>query len=185
LSRHVRGACFVDYLQMVRVLKDVDWRRVLRIDELAFVQQRIDAKAWYPMASFERLSLAILSQAGSPSVESIRLRGVLSARTLTKAHAKLVAENDPVETLMRVSVFRATMFDFPTFEVPVLNDGQARLEIAYGMSAPAEEATCQQTIGFCEGMLGLAGAKGTRVELGACSWQGATYTEVLLQWDPG
>ena len=167
---------------MVRAQKFVSWPRILRVDELAFVHQRIDVNAWYPMSSFERLNLAILSQTEYPSMDAVRLRGVLSARAFTKAGANLVAANDPVETLMRVRVFRSTLFDFSTFEVPAISEGQARLEIRYGMSARAEEATCQQTIGFCEGVLGLAGAKGIRTVVGSCSWQGAEQTEVLLEW---
>jgi hypothetical protein len=167
---------------MIRQLKDVDWMGALRVEDYAFVQQRIEPEAWYPMASFERLGLAILSQAQAPGMDGVRLWGLFSANSFVKTHPTLVAKGDPVETLMRLKVMRSTMFDFTAFDIPTLTEGHALVTIAYQMSAPAEEAACHQTIGFCEGVLGLAGAKKVRAEFTERAWSGAARTSASFDW---
>ena len=62
MTRRVRGSFFVEYVRMLRRRKDVDWSEVLTPEDLPCLEQRIEADAWYPMESFERLGLAILSK---------------------------------------------------------------------------------------------------------------------------
>lgn len=167
---------------MIRRRKDVDWMHTLRVEDLALVQQRIVAEAWYPMSSFERLGLAILSHFGGAGLDAVRMWGHFSAQQFTRDHLTLVAPNDPVETLMRLKVQRATLFDFPAFDIPTLIDGHAIITIKYGMSAIAEEAACHQTMGFCEGILSLAGARNVKGVLLELAWLGAPQTSLALDW---
>jgi hypothetical protein len=167
---------------MIRRRKDVDWMGALKVDDLALVQQRIDPQVWYPMASFERLGLAILANFDGAGFEAVRLWGSFSANHFAQAHPTLVAPNDPVETLMRLKVVRATLFDFPAFDIPTLTDGHAVVSINYQMGPVAEEAACHQTLGFCEGVLALTGAQRIRGALGERSWLGAPLTTVVLDW---
>jgi hypothetical protein len=169
---------------MIRRRKDVDWLRALRVEDLALVQQRIVLDAWYPMSSFERLGLAILENFGGAGFEAVRLWGNFSAQQFAHDHANVVAANDPVETLMRLKVQRATLFDFPAFDIPTLIDGHALVTMTYGMGPIAEEAACHQTLGFCEGVLALAGAREIKGALGELSWLGAPHTALLLDWQP-
>jgi hypothetical protein len=169
---------------MIRRRKDVDWMGTLRVEDLALVQQRIVLEAWYPMSSFERLGLAILANFQGPGLEAVRFWGNLSAQQFAKDHPSLVAADDPVETLMRLKVQRATLFDFPAFDIPTLTDGHAVVATSYGMGAIAEEAACHQTLGFCEGVLAQAGARLIKGALGELSWLGASQTTLLLDWQP-
>jgi hypothetical protein len=182
LERHVRGSFFVEYVRMIRRRKDVEWMRTLRVEDLALVQQRITPEAWYPMSSFERLGLAILANFESAGLDAVRMWGHFSANQFAREHPSLVAEGDPVETLMRLKVQRATLFDFPAFDVPTLIEGHAVLTLSYGMGPVAEEAACHQTLGFCEGVLALAGAEGIQGALDERSWHGAGHTSLLLDW---
>jgi len=79
-------------------------------------------------------------------------------------------------------VMRSTMFDFAAFDVPTLTEGHALVTIAYQMSPLAEEAACHQTIGFCEGVLGLSGAKKVRTHFTERSWSGDARTSATLDW---
>lgn len=167
---------------MIRRRKDVDWMGKLRVEDLALVQQRVDPDAWYPMASFERLGLAILENFDGAGLDAVRLWGTYSAHQFVRDHAGLVAPQDAVETLMRLKVQRATLFDFPAFDIPTLTDGHAVVSMAYGMGQVAEEAACHQTLGFCEGALALAGARGIQGALGERSWLGAASTALILDW---
>jgi hypothetical protein len=167
---------------MIRRRKDVDWMRTLRVEDLALVQQRIALEAWYPMSSFENLGLAILANFQGAGLEAVRLWGNFSAHQFVRDHTTLLAPGDPVETLMRLKVQRATLFDFPAFDIPTLIDGHAVLSISYGMGAIAEEAACHQTMGFCEGILELAGARNIQGALSERAWLGAPHTSLILDW---
>jgi hypothetical protein len=167
---------------MIRRRKDVDWMRTLRVEDLALVQQRIIPEAWYPMSNFERLGLAILANFESAGLDAVRLWGSFSATQFAGEHPSIVAEDDPVETLMRLKVQRATLFDFPAFDIPTLTEGHAVLTVNYGMGAVAEEAACHQTLGFCEGVLTLAGAVRIQGALSERSWLGAPHTTLHLDW---
>jgi hypothetical protein len=84
---------------------------------------------------------------------------------------------------MRLKVLRATLFDFPAFAVPMLDEGHAYVDIHYQMGHLAEEAACHQTMGFCEGVLSLAGASRVKATFTACAWHGAGKTRMELTWD--
>jgi hypothetical protein len=168
---------------MIRRRKDIDWMRTLRVEDSALVQQRIDPDAWYPMASFERLGVAILQNFEGAGLDAVRMWGTFSAHQFVREHPSLVAPSDPIETLMRLKVQRATLFDFPAFDMPTLIDGHAIVSATYHMGPVAEEAACHQTLGFCEGMLALAGARNVKGALGELSWLGAPHTALVLNWE--
>jgi hypothetical protein len=56
------------------------------------------------------------------------------------------------------------------------------LNVNYGMGAVAEEAACHQTLGFCEGVLSLAGARAIQGAFGERSWLGTALTALVLDW---
>lgn len=169
---------------MIRRRKDVNWMAELRVEDLALVQQHITPETWYPMASFERLGLAILANFEGAGLDAVRLWGSYSAHQFVRDHATALAADDPVDTLMRLRVQRATLFDFPAFDIPTLTDGHAVVTMSYGMGAAAEEAACHQTMGFCESIVSLAGGQDVRASLGELSWLGAPHTTLLLDWAP-
>jgi hypothetical protein len=108
----------------------------------------------------------------------------MSAAQLRAAHPMLLAEGDPVETVNRFRVLRATYFDFEALTVPMLHDGEAQIIIHYYMGMPAEQAASLQTQGFFEGLLELAGAKQIRSTFRETSWSSSTRTLLDLRWDP-
>ncbi len=157
--------------------------RELRVEDLALVQQRIDAEAWYPMASFERLGIAILQHFEGAGLDGVRMWGTFSAHQFVREHPAVLSRGDAVETLMRLKVQRATLFDFPAFDIPTLSEGHAVVTANYRMGQVAEEAACHQTLGFCEGMLASAGARNVRGALRELSWLGAPHTALALDWE--
>jgi hypothetical protein len=169
---------------MIRRRRDVSWQDILLPEDFGYLQQHIEAEAWYPMASFERLGVAILTELQGVTLEGVRMWGRLSASQYGEDHPELVAPGDPMDTLMRLKVLRSTLFDFPAFDIPMLNDGQAHVVITYHMGPVAEEAACHQTMGFCEGILSLAGATAVRGDFRERSWEGNPRTCVALEWEP-
>ena len=169
---------------MIRRRKDVEWARRLVADDIEYLTQRIEPEDWYPMETFERFGLAILSELGGSMLEAVQAWGRLSAEQYSAEHRDLVAPNDPIESLMRLKVLRSTFFDFPAFDVPMLNDGHAHVVIRYHMGPTAEEAACYQTMGFCEEILMLAGAGDVRASFEERSWTGDRRTLCSLEWRP-
>jgi hypothetical protein len=184
-SRNVKGVLFADYVRMIRGRKDVDWTRHLPVADLQLVAQRIEPNGWYPMASFERLGNAILREIAQGALEAVRMWGRFSVDQLRAATPQLVSEGDPVETLMRFRVLRATYFDFEALQVPVLNDEQAEILITYHMGATAEEAASYQTMGFFERLLEIAGASRVFAQFAERSWTGDARTLLELSWQSG
>jgi len=180
-ARHVRGRFFAEYVRMIRGRKGVAWERLLGPEDLRWVHVQVEPEGWYPMDVFERLGVAILDGLEGATLDAVRLWGRFSASQYA-AERPLVADGDPVESLMRLKVVRNTLFDFPAFDIPTLAPDHAEVHIGYGMGHRAEEAACVQTMGFCEGVLDLAGARDVSACLASRVWAGDARTQLLLDW---
>lgn len=167
---------------MLRRRKDVPWKDVLPEGDVAFLQGSVDFDRWYPMTTFERMGVAILTHIEGATLDSVQLWGRLSVSEHARQHPGLIVEGEPAETLMRLKVLRATLFDFPAFDISELSADHARVVINYHMGAVAEEAACRQTLGFCEGALLLSGATDVRVAIEERAWRGAPTTLTSLEW---
>jgi len=182
MARRVRGRFFAEYVRMIRRRKDVEWARWLVAEDITYLSQHIESDDWYPMETFERLGIAILSEFHGATLDAVRSWGRLSAGHYGVEHPDLIAPNDPVESLMRLKVLRSTLFDFPAFDIPMLNDSHAHVVVTYHMSSLAEEAACHQTMGFCEEILSLSGATDVRAEFQERSWTGDARTLCSFEW---
>jgi hypothetical protein len=182
LSGQVKGTLFVDFVRMIRSQKGVDWKAHLLPRDMDYLEQRIEPTEWYPMETFERFGIAILKEVADGEVESVRMWGRFSVEDLARQHEGLVVEGDPRESLMRFKVLRASFFDFEAIEIPMLLDNEAHVSISYGMSDLAEEAASNQTMGFFERLLEIAGATDVQAEFESRSWAGDPQTVVKLSW---
>ena len=182
MGRNVKGILFADYVRMIRSHRDVDWAKYLFLEDAAYLTKLVDPDGWYPMATFERLGNAILAEVAKNDLQAVRMWGRFSVDALRAANPVLVVEGDPIETLMRFRVLRATYFDFEALEVPMLVEGQAQVVIRYYMGNTAEEAASLQTMGFFERLLELAGADEVYARFTTRSWAGDERTLLELSW---
>lgn len=180
--RNVKGVLFADYVRMMRGHKGVDWKRHLEEADVAFLSQRIDPAGWYPMTSFERMGNAILAEVAGGDVDLARMWGRVSVDQLRASMPTLVAENDPLETLMRFRVLRSTFFDFEPLDVLGASPDHAAIQIRYHMGDQAEEAASLQTMGFFERLLVVAGADSVNAKFKSRSWAGDERTLLELHW---
>ena len=180
--RHVKGILFVDYVRMLRGHKGVDWGATLPREDAELLKAKIDPEAWYPMASFERMGNLILRHVAHNDMAAVRMWGRFSVDQLRHANPMLVAPGDPIETLNRFRVMRATFFDFDALTVPMLHDDEAQIVVHYHMGMPAEEAATLQTLGFFERLLEVAGASEVEASVRDKSWEGASRTLLTLHW---
>lgn len=174
---------FIDYVRMLRSRKDVNWSSSLAPQDMEFLAQRIASDQWYPMETFERMGLAILAEIAGGDITAVKEWGRSSIDGLRVTHPELVTPGDARETLMKFHVLRTGFFDFPALIVNEINDGEASLQIAYQMGILAEEAASNQTMGFFERLLELAGAKSPRVLFASRSWAGDAVTVLELGWE--
>ena len=180
--RQVKGILFVDYVRMLRGHKGVDWATRLPPEDLPYLNAHIEPDGWYPMATFERLGNQILHFVAKDDLQAVRMWGRFSVDVLRSKYPMLLAQGDPIETVNRFRVLRATFFDFEALEVPMLHDDEAEVVIRYHMGMPAEEAAAMQTLGFFERLLELAGAKNVEARLRQRSWVGDPRTLLVLRW---
>lgn len=181
-SRHVRGSLFLDYVRMLKARREVEWSPRLPPEDLPYLSERIDPAGWYPMATFERLGLLILELIAGGDLDAVRVWGEATVRTLAARHPDVLVDRDPRESLMRFHVVRRTLFDFEAATITQLHDTEARIRIAYGMSPPAEEAACHQTMGFFQGLVELAGGRDVAARFVERSWEGAEGTALVVTW---
>lgn len=181
----MRGLLFADYVRMVRSKKDVPWDKHLTAEDLALLAARIEPDGWYPMATFERLGLAILAEVARGQLEGVRMWGRFQVASVRAGFPHLLAEGEPRETVMRFGVLADSFFDYGALEVVSVSDDHARIAIAYGMSPAAEETASFQSMGFFEGLLELAGAREVSARFAERAWDGAERTLLDLHWAPG
>lgn len=179
----MKGVLFADYVRMLRGRKDIDWAARLPREDHPFLRVKIDGNGWYPMDSFERLGNAILAEIAGSDLDAVRMFGRFSVDTLRALQPELVADGDPLDTLMRFRVLRATYFDFEALEIPMATDGAAHIVIRYHMGAMAEEAASYQTMGFFERLLEIGGAQNVYARFLERSWIGDARTLLEVTWD--
>ena len=167
---------------MIRGQKSVDWKAHLQPEDMRYLGERIDPAGWYPMASFERMGNGILAEIASGDVEAARMWGRISVDQLRAKEPMLVAEGDPLETLMRFRVMRATFFDFEALAVRSAITDHASIMIHYHMGAVAEEGASYQTLGFFERLLEIAGATSVMATFVRKSWDSDPDTRLELHW---
>jgi hypothetical protein len=182
VKRNVRGILFADYVRMMRGRKDVEWSTLVPREDLFYLRSQIEPDEWYPMETFERFGNAILTKIAGGQLDAVRMWGKMSVDTLASANPLLVAPGDPVDTMMRFRVQRATYFDFEALEVPTLAPGHAEVVIHYYMGARAEEAASYQTMGFFERLIELAGGSEIVARFTTCAWVRGTRTVLKLDW---
>jgi hypothetical protein len=184
MAGHVRGSLFAEYVRMLRARKGVDWPERLPPEDLPYLAARIDPDGWYPMATFERFGLQILELVADGDLDAVRAWGHMTVRALASRQPDLLVEGDPRESVMRFHVLRQSLFDFAAATILRLHDGEARLQVAFGMSPAAEEAASHQTLGFFEGLLELAGAEDVQADFASRRWAGDASTTLQLCWRP-
>jgi hypothetical protein len=168
---------------MLRSRSDVDWSKRLAPPDLGYLVQRIDGEGWYPMETFERMGVAILTEIADGSLESARMFGRASIDWLCQSYGNLVAPGDPRDSIMRFQVLRRSFFDYPALALGAVADGEASVLVCYAMGPVAEEAACWQTLGFFERLLEVAGAKEVKAWFGSRGWKGDLFTTIELRWE--
>ena len=180
--RRVKGTLFVDYVRMMRSHKSAEWSKYLSGDDLRFLDERIAPDGWYPMDTFERMGLAVLAEVAQGDIQLSRSWGKAQMEWLIVQNPGLVALGDPCDTLMRFRVLRNSFFDYPALEIRAISDGEAAVEVTYGMSPTAEQAASLQTMGFFERMLEYAGAQTVTAWFSTQSWTRDPVTTLQLRW---
>lgn len=168
-GRHVRGVLYVDYVRMLR-RQVPTWRDVLSSADAALVAERVDVDAWYPMASFERMGLAILDHVVRGEVDSIRLWGRQQVQAILAYLPALRVDDDPRDAIMRFQTFLSSLFDFPAVVLDGVEDEEALVRVDYGMGPRAEEAATMQTVGFFEELVTASGGREATGRLRSRSW---------------
>ena len=181
---HVKGVLFADYVRMLRAHRGRALSDFLGPEELAYLDQTIDLDAWYPMDAFEQLGLAIFEAIAEGDLGLVREWGRASVARVVGAHQRVLASGDPRESLMRFFVLRRSLFDYEALTMLQLCDASASIGVEYGMHPLAEQAAAVQTMGFFEGLIGLAEGCDVHAEFLETSWRGDRQTIIGFTWQP-
>jgi hypothetical protein len=181
---HVKGVLFADYVRMLRAHRGRSWREFLLPEDLPYLQRTIDPEEWCPMETFERLGLAVFQAIAEGDLGLVRDWGRASVARLVASHQHVLVQGDPRESLMRFFVLRRSLFDFEALTMLQLCDSSASIGVEYGMMPLAERAAAVQTMGFFEGLIGLAEGSDVSGEFLESSWRGDRQTIIGFSWHP-
>ena len=179
---HVKGVLFADYVRMLRAHRGRTLQEFLHPSDFAYLEQEIGPRAWYPMEVFERLGLAIFQAIAEGDLGLVRDWGRASVARVVGNNESVIVPRDPRESLMRFFVLRRSLFDYEALSMLQLCDESASIGVEYGMSPLAERAAAVQTMGFFEGLIGLAGARDVNAEFLESSWRGDRQTVIGFRW---
>ena len=179
---HVKGVLFADYVRMLRAHRSRTIQEFLEPGDLAFLDDEINPDRWYPMEVFERLGLAIFQAIAEGDLGLVRDWGRASVARVVGANEQVIVPRDPRESLMRFFVLRRSFFDYEALSMLQLCDESASIGVEYGMSQLAERAAAVQTMGFFEGLIGLAGGREVQAEFVESSWRGDRQTIIGFAW---
>ena len=180
--KHVCGSLFVDYVRLIRSRKDIDWSRYLEPEDSGFLQGRVDDSAWYPIATYERFGVGILSAVAGNSLATVRMWGQFQVDAMLRLRPDILEVGDPGESLMRVVVHRKGFFDYDVLTVKEILDDHARLQLNYAMNGVAELAACSQTLGALEELVRRAGGQNVRAAFTERTWEGDARTVLEINW---
>jgi len=176
---------FVDYVRMLR-RQLPSWREVLSPADAELVSGRVDVDAWYPMASFERLGVAILEHVVRGEHDSIRLWGRQQVQAILTYLPALKSDDDPRDSVMRFHTFLSSLFDFSTVSIDSADDQEAVLRVGFGMCPAAEEAATWQCVGFFEELVAASNGREATGRLLRRSWLlGEPETTFAVTWVMG
>jgi len=181
---HVKGVLFADYVRMLRAHRGRTLDEFLHRADFAYLDEEIDPLAWYPMAVFERLGLAIFQAIAEGDLGLVRDWGRASVARVVGSNESVIVPGDARESLMRFFVLRKSFFDYDALSMQELSDESASIGVEYGMSPLAERAAAVQTMGFFEGLIGLAGGCSVHAEFLESSWRGDRQTIIGFRWLP-
>ena len=180
--RHVRGVLFVDYVRMLRRQLGKDFAQQLIAEDQLVLNQRVETDHWYPMATFERLGLLILSKVVGPETDAIRLWGRSQVDAILQWLPDLTEAGNARDSVMRFQVFLSSLFDFDAVSIVGVDDESATITVGYGMGAQAEEAAAWQTVGFFESLVTACGGAGVVSRLVSSGWVEGRATTFELHW---
>jgi CheY-like chemotaxis protein len=173
---------YVDYVRMLRRQLHA-WREVLAPGDAELVAARVDVDAWFPMAQFERLGLAILEHVVRGEHDAIRLWGRQQVQAILAFLPILKTDNDPRESVMRFQNFLTSLFDFEAVTLDSVDDEEAVVRVRYGMCPKAEEAATWQTVGFFEELVSSSGGREAAGHLRSRAWlPGEPPTAFSVSW---
>lgn len=181
--RQVRGFLFADYVRTIRRHRDVDWSLALGSEDLSLVQQHIAAEAWFPMATFERLGVAIICVVGDCSFAVPYAWGRASASQLSNLYKELIVPDSPSKTVLQVHGLRGMFFNFDPVLVTACSESSAEIELNYQMRDIPEAAACYQAMGFYEALINLSSGLGGSAVLTKRRWEGHSKSTLHLTWE--
>jgi hypothetical protein len=181
---HVKGVLFADYVRMLRAHRGRTLDEFLHPSDFAYLDDEVELEVWYPMAVFERLGLAIFQAIAEGDLGLVRDWGRASVARVVGSNESVIVPGDARESLMRFFVLRKSFFDYEALSMQQLSDESASIGVEYGMSPLAERAAAVQTMGFFEGLIGLAGGRDVHAEFLESSWRGDRQTIVGFTWRP-
>ena len=184
MARHVKGSLFVEYVRMIRKLKDRDWDQYLTAEDREVMAQMILPSGWYPLETYQRMGIAVLHEIAGAKMETVRAWGRMSTDEILNTYKTMIVEGEPVETLKKFQVLRNRFLDFEGLAVEPREGKRVRLNVDVPFNDKlADEACAFQMLGSFERLIELSGARNVRHEFVKKLWEGDPISVIEFSWE--
>lgn len=107
----VKGTVVIDFVRMIRGHKDRRWNDWLQPEDWDIINNRILPAAWYPYASFQRISYSVFKVIGGSDFDTAVVFGRFTLQNLVKIYKYVLTPGNPLRSVKTFGHLRDTFFD--------------------------------------------------------------------------
>lgn len=183
-NRKVKGTMLIDYVRMVRKIKDRDWDKYLKPEDWEIVNRKVLPSMWFPYDSFQRIGVAVFHEISMSNIDTVRAFGKVFWNNLfSNVYGSIISDKNPVKCLERFALLRSAFFNFATHDIRKLGDTHVQSVITVGELIPGLEPFCAQLQGGMDAIMDHADAKNPKIELIEREWKKDPATVFDITWE--
>ncbi len=183
MAKHVKGSLFLEYVLMIKKLKNVNWDKYLTLEDRDIIDQLILPSQWYPLDTYQRCGEAVFHELAKGNLEMARLWGRSSMDSLAEIYKNLLVDaKDPVKSLEKFRITYRRLFDFEGFQIQANGERGVRITISPDFGTLAIAAYTFQMLGAFERLIELSGGSEIQWDFPHKYWDGDFHTVLDLNW---
>jgi len=183
MDKQVKGTLFIDYVRMIRKLKDVDWTRYLTPEDMKIIGEMILPSQWHPLETYQNMGVAVFHEIAKGEVDVVSSWGRASMDELVKVYKTMANQGQPIDSMKKFQALRSRFFNFEILQITDHKDNHVSITVDIAFERIAETAYAYQMLGSFERLLELSGANTIKHEFANKAWEGDPNTVIELSWE--
>lgn len=166
----VKGTLLMDYVRMIRSVKDKDWSKWLTDEDQEIINSKILPSKWYPYETMQRIGLAIFKELANSDLKMVQTFGKYMAGNLSQVYRNVIVDGDPIASVEKITDIQQMLFKDTEQAGRIIERGEKSftmlVPVDLKVTTPeAAEAVGHQTAGVIEGIIENTGGKNVKTEI--------------------